>query len=121
MIALLVLLVLLIVPAVWLFFFAQPRTTRTVAIRSFNIATLVFAICSAAAISTYSWLTIGQSVDAGWWPALAVFYSGFLIAFILIVGAVIRAAIFNGFSLRTLLIGMTVVAVVLGALIWAVK
>jgi hypothetical protein len=119
MIALLVLLLLLLAPAAYLFLGVQPRTNRTVALRSFNIATLVLAFCSAVAVSMYSWRTTGQSVDRGWWPALAVLGSGFAVGIILIVGTIIRTIVFTRFRLRTLLIAITLVAILLGLIVYA--
>jgi len=54
-----------------------------------------FAAASAAAISFYSWITTGHSVDSAWWPVAAVLGSGLSIGAVLILAIVVRAFVFR--------------------------
>lgn len=98
MIAAAAVLIVVLVPAVWFFVGVQPRTTRTFALRCFNAVTLLLAACSVVAISLYSWLTTGHSVDSGWWPVVAVLGSGLCIGVVLILAIVVRFFVFRPVS-----------------------
>lgn len=85
----------MLLASVWLFARAQPSTERVVALRRYNRAVISAASLSALAVTGYFWATTGQSVDSAWWPVLAVLGGTFVVALALIIGAIVRIAVFR--------------------------
>ncbi len=95
MIAAFTILAPLLLACVVLFIRFQPKAANKSTKNRFNIIVAALAILASIAVSIYFWRTTGQSVDRAWWPVLATFGSMFLISFILVVGVLIRYAIFK--------------------------
>ena len=90
-----VLLAVLLIPAVWSFVRAQPRTERVIALKRFNVAVVVLALVVVTGVTLYFWKTTGHSVDSAWWPILATLGSAFALCVVLTVGIVVRLVIFG--------------------------
>jgi hypothetical protein len=90
-----VLLATLLIPAVWFFVRAQPRTERVTALKRFNVAVVVIALVVVTGVTFYFWETTGHSIDSAWWPILATLGSAFSVCVVLTVGIVVRLIIFR--------------------------
>jgi len=89
------LLATLLIPTVWFFVRAQPRTERVIALKRFNVAVVVLALVAVAGVTLYFWETTGHSIDSAWWPILATLGSAFALCILLIVGMVVRLIVFR--------------------------
>jgi len=87
-------LLIFLVPTVWLFARAQPRTDRVIAVRRFNVATVLIATASMLTTAVYFWATTGHSVDSGWWVPLAVLGGTVFVCVVLAVATALRYLIF---------------------------
>jgi len=85
----------LLLPAVWFFVRAQPRTERVTALKRFNVVVMAIALVAAAGAAFYFWATTGHSIDSAWWPVLATLGSVFSICVVLIVGIIVRLVVFR--------------------------
>jgi len=85
----------LLLPAVWFFVRAQPRTERVAALKRFNIVLVVVAFVAATGAAFYFWATTGHSIDSAWWPILAALGGALSICVVLIVGIIVRLVVFR--------------------------
>ena len=80
---------------IWLYLILSPRNT-TFRTRWIFEVLVFFSVVLAALLSTiYSYMTIGQSVDSGWWPFVAFFYGFVSIPVVLIIAAIIRRFVYR--------------------------
>ena len=85
----------LLLPAVWFFVRAQPRTDRVATLKRFNVIVVAVALIAAMGATLYFWETTGHSIDSVWWPFLATLGSAFSICVVLIVGVIVRLVVFR--------------------------
>ena len=84
-----------LIPAVWFFVRAQPKTERVAELKRYNVIVIVLAIVTVVATTVYFWATTGQSVDKGWWVALAILGSVFFVCVLLALATIFRFFFFR--------------------------
>ena len=94
------LLLAIALPAIWMFVRACPTTSRSTALRRFNIGTLCVVALAMISVVLYFRLTTGESVDWPWWPYLAIGGAVFSGSVVLVAGTLLRYLVFGRDSTR---------------------
>jgi len=79
---------------IYLFFTTSPKYVEKTVSRSYNLKVMTFGIIACIAVSLYSYLTTGQSIDAPWWPVFAFFGSAIVLSIVLLFGGFYRNFIY---------------------------
>lgn len=82
--------VVVILTSPWIFLYFSPKTRQRGRLLAFNTLVLLgtFLLCIFLAVWVRSMMLGGP--DAGWWPVVALTYSGLLMPALLLAGGVIR-------------------------------
>lgn len=100
MIFALILLIPLLILALWVYIKKSPKELNRSQVRVFDLSVFFIAVLLSLAfiLKTYSKLSSGP--DRAWWPILSILGSMGIITLCLVVGALIRYAVFQYISKR---------------------